>query len=305
MVVPGDELVPDRARAVDVTDRLKDRGILASNAGAFANVLKLRPPLVLQQSHADEFWRLRRRAGGTRWLTGAVAPYELPARKALREFGIGSARLSLVGISENVTFRADDDNSGRAYVLRLHRPGYHTLEELNSERVWLEALGGSGISVPTPVAAPDGRYFVPVEIADDETRQVGLNLWAPGEIVGELLTAHDKSTEAAEPAEITEPFGQLGGLMAAMHNQAANWIPPSSFRRHRLDLDGLLGEAPFWGPFWENPVLDGRERGPAHHGPRSLPGTAPSLWRAAPDLQHDSCRSAPGKPAHPRRAAQP
>lgn len=55
MVEPDGELVPDRARAVEFTDRLKDRGILASHAGAFANVLKVRPPLVLQQSHAGEF----------------------------------------------------------------------------------------------------------------------------------------------------------------------------------------------------------------------------------------------------------
>ena len=54
-MVSGKGLAPDRARAVEVTDRLKERGILASNAGAFANVLKLRPPLVLQQSHAEEF----------------------------------------------------------------------------------------------------------------------------------------------------------------------------------------------------------------------------------------------------------
>lgn len=55
MVERGGNLVPDRSRAVEFTDRLKERGVLASNAGAFANVLKLRPPLVLQQSHAEEF----------------------------------------------------------------------------------------------------------------------------------------------------------------------------------------------------------------------------------------------------------
>ncbi len=189
-----------------------------------------------------------------------AAPYETAARTALQEFGIGSARLQLVGISENVTFRADDDRSGQAYVLRLHRPGYHTAAELDSERVWLAALRDFGISVPTPVGAPDGRYFVPVEVGGREVRQVGLNVWAPGEIVGELLTAHDRNTDATGPPEIAAPFSQLGGLMAAMHNQAAGWTPPSSFRRHRLDLDGLLGDAPFWGPFWENPVLDERER---------------------------------------------
>ena len=93
---------------------------------------------------------------------GFAARYEPAAREALRAFGIGTARLQLIGISENVTYRADEDRSGEAYVLRLHRPGYHTLDELNSERVWLEALRDSGISVPTPVDAPDGRYFVPV-----------------------------------------------------------------------------------------------------------------------------------------------
>ena len=55
MVEPGAELMPDRERAVEFSDRLKDQGVLASNAGAFANVLKLRPPLVLEQSHAEEF----------------------------------------------------------------------------------------------------------------------------------------------------------------------------------------------------------------------------------------------------------
>ena len=191
---------------------------------------------------------------------GAVAPYESPAREALRAFGLRSARLQLIGISENVTFRADDDRSGQAYVLRLHRPDYHTVDELNSERLWLEALRGSGIPVPTPVAAPDGRYFVPTDVVHGETRQVGLNLWAPGEIVGELLTAHDKRTDARIPAKVAAPFGQRGALMAAMHNQAASWTPPASFQRHRLDLEGLVGDAPFWGPFWEHPELGAGER---------------------------------------------
>ena len=55
MVEPEGELVPDRSRALEFSDRLKDQGVLASNAGEFANVLKLRPPLVLEQSHATEF----------------------------------------------------------------------------------------------------------------------------------------------------------------------------------------------------------------------------------------------------------
>jgi 4-aminobutyrate aminotransferase-like enzyme len=54
-VVPGDGLRPDRERAVDVVNRLKDKGFLTSNAGAFGNVVKIRPPLVFGHDDAREF----------------------------------------------------------------------------------------------------------------------------------------------------------------------------------------------------------------------------------------------------------
>ena len=46
---------PDPDRAIDVINRLKDRGFLTSNAGAHRNVVKIRPPLVFAQRHAEEF----------------------------------------------------------------------------------------------------------------------------------------------------------------------------------------------------------------------------------------------------------
>ena len=46
---------PDTDRAVEIINRLKDKGFLTSNAGAFRNVVKIRPPLVFAQSHAEEF----------------------------------------------------------------------------------------------------------------------------------------------------------------------------------------------------------------------------------------------------------
>ena len=36
-------------------NRLKDKGFLTSNAGAFANVVKIRPPLPFSQQHAEAF----------------------------------------------------------------------------------------------------------------------------------------------------------------------------------------------------------------------------------------------------------
>ena len=46
---------PDPDKAIEIINRLKDRGFLSSNAGAFRNVVKIRPPLVFARSHAEEF----------------------------------------------------------------------------------------------------------------------------------------------------------------------------------------------------------------------------------------------------------
>jgi 4-aminobutyrate aminotransferase-like enzyme len=49
------EKTPDSKGAAAVANRMKDRGFLLSNAGAMGNVVKLRPPLVFEQEHADLF----------------------------------------------------------------------------------------------------------------------------------------------------------------------------------------------------------------------------------------------------------
>ena len=46
---------PDKQSAVRVVNELKDRGFLTGNAGAYDNVLKVRPPLVFSKIDAEEF----------------------------------------------------------------------------------------------------------------------------------------------------------------------------------------------------------------------------------------------------------
>ncbi len=45
----------DARGAIDVANRMKDKGFLLSNAGALDNVVKIRPPLVFEQENADAF----------------------------------------------------------------------------------------------------------------------------------------------------------------------------------------------------------------------------------------------------------
>jgi Ser/Thr protein kinase RdoA (MazF antagonist) len=177
------------------------------------------------------------------------------ARAALKAFPIEPEAVELVALSENVTFRVTDQSDGAAYVLRLHRPGYHTHEELNSERVWTRAQAEAGIDVPIPLTTRSGGDYVGVPIpALRQQRQAGMTRWTEGELLAEVLKRGD---DAEAPARY---FEQLGAIEAAMHDQSSRWRPPPTFARHAVDRDGLMGDAPFWGPFWDHPVFAPAER---------------------------------------------
>jgi Ser/Thr protein kinase RdoA (MazF antagonist) len=183
------------------------------------------------------------------------AAYAPAAREALAAFGVAPIALELLHVAENVTFRVTGSRDGTAYVLRLHRPGYRTQGELVSERTWIRALDKAGIGVPAPVPAPDGSDYVPVRIAaTGERRYAGLARWVDGEILSSVLR------RTAEADAHGRYYEQLGAMMASLHNQSTAWSVPPSFTRHTLDADGLMGNRPFWGPFWEHEALSGSER---------------------------------------------
>jgi Ser/Thr protein kinase RdoA (MazF antagonist) len=182
--------------------------------------------------------------------------YTPAARVALESFPLDPGELTPVAMAENVTFKVVDRRDGSPYVLRLHRPGYHTLEELDSERAWIAALGEAGVDVPTAVPARDGRGYVPVAIeATGERRFAGLARWTEGRLLSGVLA------ESGDHGMVEDYFAQLGAIVAAMHSQASAWRPPPGFTRHHLDTDGLMGDAPHWGPFWEYEALSAAERG--------------------------------------------
>jgi Ser/Thr protein kinase RdoA (MazF antagonist) len=181
-------------------------------------------------------------------------PFLEPARQALDQFPIQSAHVSLLARAENITFKVADDR-GDLYTLRLHRPAYHTLEELQSERLWTKALWQAGIHVPEPISTRDGRDYAGVDVPLlGEQRHASLSRWVPGEPLMRLI----REERPRERLELH--FQKLGALIATMNNQAADWHPPAQFRRHALDADGLMGIQPFWGQFWERSDLSPGER---------------------------------------------
>ncbi len=55
IVKPDGAKTADQPLAAEVCNRLKDRGFLTAPAGAFGNVVKIRPPLVFSQADAEAF----------------------------------------------------------------------------------------------------------------------------------------------------------------------------------------------------------------------------------------------------------
>ena len=187
---------------------------------------------------------------------GSAAETFTPAAiEALKAFPIEPDGLELVALAENVTYRVVDRRDGVAYVLRLHRPWYHTHGELISERVWIRALAAAGITVQMPVHTRNGQEYAPVAIPGlGEKRFVGLARWATGRVLARMLG------ETTDPKVAERYFEQLGAVTAAMHDQAVSWRAPAAFTRHSLDADGFMGSAPHWGPFWDHKDLTAAER---------------------------------------------
>ena len=165
------------------------------------------------------------------------------AREALAYFPISLKQFRLISKAENVSFYVEGTNSDR-YVLRIHRPEYHTLEELISEQLWTEALLEQGIDVPVVVRTKRNERYAQIRV-DGKLRNVGLLQWVDGKSLREL------SSEANDLDKLIVIYEDVGRLLSALHEQASKWEPPPEFVRHTFDEEGLMGERPFWGRFWE------------------------------------------------------
>ena len=187
------------------------------------------------------------------------------AERGLDEWDLCATQIELISISENTVFRVDTD-ADETYVLRIHRLGYHTLPELNSEQQWTAALKRAGIGVPLPRLTRDGRGYATVPVPrSTETRHVGIVEWFEGVTLSSIMD------QAPDMEALALHFNQLGRIAARIHNQAVGWQIPKGFQRHAFDADGFMGETPFWGPFWVLPEMKAAEREHILNARRPLP----------------------------------
>jgi Ser/Thr protein kinase RdoA (MazF antagonist) len=177
------------------------------------------------------------------------------ARAALAAWGLEARELELLKYRENAVFRVATSD-GRQYALRVHRAGYHNDAELRSELEWMRALSADGFDVPALVPTSRGALFDVITHPDvPEPRQVDLFDWVSGRQLGSVEGGVEGDVES-----LTRTFRTVGTLAARLHNQASRWRLPPGFTRHAWDDEGLVGERPFWGRFWELAALSDSER---------------------------------------------
>lgn len=178
------------------------------------------------------------------------AEAERIAGLAAPEWGAGDRNPDLITIRENAVFRAEQA-TGRVIALRLHRPGYQSREGIETELRWTMGLAAQGLSVPEPILTKDGAL----------TRHSGAVIvsavgWLNGTPVGRADTPL-----AGDRAAQERLFGALGRLLAALHKTTDALNLPPTLPRPRWDCEGLLGENPTWGRFWENPGFSAGDQG--------------------------------------------
>lgn len=158
-----------------------------------------------------------------------------PIKAALALWDLQGACTTFIAGRENRVYRVEAPQG--TFALRFKRPGYRSDAELTSELQWMAAMDAAGLSVPHPLPSTSGALLE--RIGD---QRFDVLSWLPGQPI----------THLSDP----KIFTALGQDIARLHDASDAWSPPHTFTRCAWNADGLLGDAPLWGRFWDNPTLD-------------------------------------------------
>lgn len=144
-----------------------------------------------------------------------------------------NGRATLINLSENHTFRVDAPAA--TTVLRLHRPGYQSAENIESELAWLEALRrDTDLPVVRPLPGRNGRLVQETE---------------PGRYA--VLFAFERGSEPTRGSEAL--FRMLGMFAAKAHRHVEQWQKPAGFSRPVWSAASMLDPHGLWGDWRLSP----------------------------------------------------
>lgn len=193
----------------------------------------------------------------------------------------GGTPLRLIRNRENAVFEMELPGGERA-ALRLHRQGYQPDAAIRSELWWCAALAARGVNVPAALPARDGTLLVTLS----NGRAASAIDWIEGEPLGEAGVPFSTPLPL-----LLQRHRQLGKLIRDLHDTTAALDLPEGFQRPRWDLDGLTGEAPFWGRFWDHPAATSGQRAMlirARHGLRERLAAVPEVQLIHADVLREN-----------------
>ncbi len=168
-----------------------------------------------------------------------LADLEARVARGLPRWGASpDASVGLLNVSENATFAVSDRARQRELIVRVHRIGYSSLQEIRSELQWILALRREAVvETALPLAGSDGELVqrLPSSAGRAERYAVAFER-LPGK-------EPDPHRDAAHW------FEKLGALTARMHAHARGWTLPVGFCRKRWDVDDMVGPRAHWGPW--------------------------------------------------------
>ena len=192
-----------------------------------------------------------------------VADLHVMVENARALWGLSpESTLSLLNVSENATFVVTDRGGrggrewseggdvpdgrdvpgagkrARELVIRVHRVGYSSAAEIRSELAWINALRRERVvETATPVAGVNGEYVQTLGSPSGRARRLA--------VAFERLPGREPDSGADAPRW----FERLGEVTARMHLHSKSWAPPDGFRRKRWDVEAMVGDRGYWGPW--------------------------------------------------------
>jgi Ser/Thr protein kinase RdoA (MazF antagonist) len=144
------------------------------------------------------------------------------ALAALAHYELESPEITYHGFETNLHYRVTTA-SGERFMLRLAVPGWRTFEDLQSEALWLDALGReTAVSAPSVMPARSGEVVLPMWRPGVPTIwNTTLMSWVPGRRLGHYLTGRN--------------LEKMGTLFAELHHHGASWTPPAGFTTRRFE----------------------------------------------------------------------
>lgn len=174
------------------------------------------------------------------------------AKHAIKEHGINlTHKVKLLQLSENATYLVCSRLSGQKYaVLRVSRPGYHTLAELESEIAWLNEINDyTPLVVAKPIADRQGKTIQSIRVGDSVFFCA----------MFEFLEG-DAPDESKEERAIRQ-FEMLGETTAYLHRHTTIWNGTKRLNRMTWDFDTILGDQAAFGDWRLAEDLKGNTEG--------------------------------------------